>query len=135
MLKEIKKDKNMLCGSACLRYIFAVEDIPYDEIPNMEWVIDIACYCNLYTNLSTELLYCNSEFMKSLLAGRINDRQDIIEKIMILNGKIKEEKVTPIRLKKYIDFNKWIILNVDSDVFFQDPNLRNHSHFVIAQNY
>ena len=50
MMNKLKKDKDLLCGSACLQYIFSEEhhDI---SIPNMDWIIDMAFFCSLYLHI------------------------------------------------------------------------------------
>lgn len=134
MMNKLKKDKDLLCGSACLQYIFSEEhhDI---SIPNMDWIIDMAFFCSLYSSLNIKLIYYKSKLMDDYYSNSLNSMTDIKTRLDYLFKKIliQEEKVTANTLKQFISVNKWIILNVDSVSFFNDNLLVGHRHFVLIR--
>ena len=88
MMNKLKKDKDLLCGSACLQYIFSEEhhDI---SIPNMDWIIDMAFFCSLYSSLNIKLIYYKSKLMDDYYSNSLNSMTDIKTRLDYLFKKIR----------------------------------------------
>lgn len=131
---ENKKDKNLLCVSACLQYMFAEQGYGNIDIPNMDWIIDMALYCYLSSSLSIELRYHKSRLMDDYFLGQL-DNDEVKERVEFLLQEIMiwEEEITESKLKNLIAENMWGILNVNSNLLFNDVSFAEHRHFVLIK--
>lgn len=133
MYFRIRKDKDMLCGPACIHYIlnFMLNmDIP---VPNqLLWITDIATFLKTKTNLKVDLsCYDSNLYSDYLLLEESPDFDGFksIREYLFVGGSIDEKKLSVNRITSTL-YDNVVIACVSSSIFNKD-NKRNGGHFIV----
>ena len=130
MNSYVLKEKNMLCGSACLHYISNVENsFNAFVFPDMEWITELAAFlgnnCKIPFTLSCYNSNLYSDFVKGVLPHDFIGYKKLKE-YTINHPKILELKPS---IEMFDDTSKIYILNVSSKIIFNDNSL-NGGHYI-----
>lgn len=132
MENDFRKDKDMLCGPACLYYIYKKLDINADNLNfKIEFIGELVTDLILRTEFDIKLC-C----YKSALFGGVEKIQPVslqIEQLKFLKAKKVAIKKRLSALKSEIKKFKFVICCVDSAKFNEKPNMIG-CHFIIALN-
>lgn len=139
IIKErlITKHDAMVCGSACLKYMFYESGNADIEVPNMYWNMELARFIHANVNWSVLLKYFDSRLMKDYSDKKsemCNEITDMINNYIENGGKFEEEKINVEILCKYCNEWEWITLNVRSEILFDDEKMIGKNHYVILDS-
>ena len=139
-MKEIlwHKQEDMVCGSACVYYICKIEKIPcgYFGLPNMYWIMELGNFLKNKCNFNVCLYCSNSKLMRDYHSNAMPEGlyvKDEISSFLEWGGIIIEKEVSVEDIIKYCLEKRWVILNLRSDLLFEDDSLTGSNHFVILE--
>lgn len=133
------KEGSQLCGTACMNYICGNEGITNKDLCYNElfWIMDLANFILERSHFKAILFYFESRLMKDYKNKLIDEREHVMHAIntfVHLGGVFVEKRFFMEELIHCKEESKWLILNVRSDVLFEDYSLKGHNHFVILES-
>lgn len=137
MYFKLIKDKDMLCGPACLHYVlnFLLNKNIY--IPkDITWITSLATFLKLNTKFKHQLsCYDSKLYSDYLLLSETPDYDGFksIKEYLFLGGNIKEKKLS-IKLINSILYDNYIIACVSSSIFNKDKNLLGGHYITLLQS-
>ena len=132
----LEKKEDMLCGSACLRYLANKSGVKFTDIPNMEWMAELGIYLISEFRWSVKMVYHDSRLMNDYYNGKIPQSmkiRELIDNYLHLKGGFKEKLVNENHLKQYLKTFNAVILNLRSDLLNDDQKMEAQNHFVILE--
>lgn len=135
----VSKPISMLCGPACLHYLTNVIyrlDAPISN--QLFWISDLAYHAFTQFKLDTILSCYNSnlynDFLKTAPPYEFEGFSSLERFENSTKQKVNFKFHSISDFEHFLDDNYYIILNVSSSVFNQNPNL-NSGHFVLLLDY
>ena len=134
-----KKSEGMTCGTACINYICKCENLsPQDtEYRNIFWIMDLGSCLIKKGSFSVCLFFKDSRLMNDYGENRIPNGEYVkkaIDSFLDLGGTMTEKEFAIDDVIEYKRKSKWVILNLRSDILFNDLSLKGNNHFVILES-
>jgi hypothetical protein len=133
MFFKLSKDKDMLCGPACVHYILNFLKNMDVYVPNnLFWTTDIAWFLKVNTEFEIQVTCFKSNLYKDFLndsGPKDFEGFESIRKYLYVGGEVYERQLSSTILSSILK-NNIIIANVSSAVFNKDTT-RKGGHFII----
>ncbi|NLA33437.1 MAG: hypothetical protein GX861_01035 [Tenericutes bacterium] len=128
-------ENNIMCGSACVKYILNINNIKSNNINNkMFWISELAI--SLFDNnvKNIQLKCFNSTLYNDYINKKIDGKDFsgfyFLDEVLKRTIKISQSILNSSSLKKEILENKYIIMCVQSNIF-NNNNKMSGGHFII----
>lgn len=126
-------ENNILCGSACVKYILEEYKIFSNKLNiKMNWITELALSLYNHNIKNLEIKCFNSNLFNDFKKFNKIDFDGFyyIKKALAKGIKLTEEEINTSVLQKEIKNSKFIILCTESSIFNEDPKMSG-GHFII----
>ncbi len=123
------------CGSLCVKYL--LEKYNYNEIqidPNMIWISELAIFIKQNTVLNVVVHCYDSDLLNDYyLTNDLKfDGFKYLRKMIDMEIKLEEKKLTTNALNKELDKYKFMILCVESRILNKNNNMKG-GHYIVLE--
>lgn len=131
---KIVKDKDTMCGVACVEWICENEKVLISINKSEVWCCSLASILQ-QSGFKTKVKCYNSRLYQDF-KNLPNEQFEGFKTIRnyLKNNQIVVEEPTISNIKKEIENNKYVIFNVSSKIFHKD-NSMNGGHYIVATSF
>lgn len=135
-LRTIKcgKSEDELCGTSCVRYILEQEDRIWEGKNNLYWIMELAMVLATELKESPQLFYKDSRLMRDYYLNQIPEGdgvKQILDSYFENGGVCVEKEIGFEELKVFFSQYRWVIVNLRSEILFNNEKLTGSNHYVI----